>query len=78
MRLRVNGIYRLPNDRELVVTSQESNENSLIYTLENLDKGHPKRYSVSRDGRLSTEGKLTAWGFADLQDTGRDSLKETI
>ena len=78
MRLRVNGIYRLPNDRELVVTSQESNDSFLIYILENLDRDHPLRYFVSSDGRLSTEGKLTAWDFADLQDTGRDSLKETI
>jgi hypothetical protein len=74
MKLRVNGIYRLPNDRELVVVSEES-EDSLTYTLENLDTDHPLRYSVSRDGRLSTDGKLTAWDFGDLQDTDRDAVR---
>jgi hypothetical protein len=77
MKLRVNGIYRLPNDRELVVISEES-EDSLTYTLEDLDADHPLRYSVSNEGRLSTDGKLTAWDFGDLQDTDRDALRRRM
>lgn len=76
MKLRVNGIYRLPNARELVVTAEKSENNLHSYTLENLDVGHPLLYLVSGEGRLLSDGKLTAWDFNDLHDTGRDALNE--
>ena len=66
MDLRVGGIYRLPNGRELIVLCKRQN-GSVSYRL----SGRTDQYEISDEGRLLCEGKLTAWDVSNLTDTGR-------
>ena len=66
MNLRVGGIYCLPNGRELIVLSRHEN-GRVSYRL----SCRSSHYEVSDDGRLVSEGKLTAWDLSNLSDTGR-------
>ena len=66
MHLRVGGIYRLPNGRELIVLCKRQN-GSVSYRL----SGRTGQYEISDDGRLICDGKLTAWDVSNLIDTGR-------
>jgi hypothetical protein len=77
MNLRVNGVYRLPNDRELVVIAEEWIESSRVYYLEGIDLVSSSTYIVNHEGRVSADGRLTAWDVRDLRDTGRDANRET-
>ena len=66
MDLRVGGIYRLPNGRELIVLCKRQN-GSVSYRL----SCRTGQYEITEDGRLSCDGKLTAWDVSNLRDTGR-------
>ena len=66
MELRVGGIYCLPNGRELIVLCKRQN-GSVSYQL----SGRTNQYEITDDGRLSCDGKLTAWDVSNLSDTGR-------
>ena len=67
MSLREQGIYCLPNGRELVVRETTGNEFRLC------GWGHfeASEYVVNDAGRILAQGKLTAWDINDLTDTGR-------
>lgn len=66
MNLRVGGIYRLPNGRELIVLCRHEN-GRVYYRL----SCRTNQYEISEDGRLICDGKLTAWDISSLSDTGR-------
>jgi hypothetical protein len=66
MSLRVGGIYRLPNGRELIVLSKRVN-GRVSYRL----SCRTDQYDISEDGRLTCDGRLTAWDVSNLSDTGR-------
>jgi hypothetical protein len=66
MDLRVGGIYCLPNGRELIVLCKRQN-GKVSYRL----SGRTNQYEISDDGRLISDGKLTAWDVSNLSDTGR-------
>ncbi|PYS70496.1 MAG: hypothetical protein DMF69_13345 [Acidobacteria bacterium] len=61
MKLREQGVYCLPNGRELIANG------TYLLPNHNLDSAV---YEVNEDGRLIKEGKLTAWDISDLRDTG--------
>jgi hypothetical protein len=66
MELRVGGVYRLPNGRELIALGSRKNGH-VSYRLSSRDG----QYEISDDGRLICNGKLTAWDVSNLSDTGR-------
>jgi len=66
MDLRVGGIYRLPNGRELIVLCKREN-GRVAYRL----SFRTSQYEISDEGRLICDGKLTAWDVSNLTDTGR-------
>ena len=66
MELRVGGIYRLPNGRELIVLGKREN-GRVLYRL----SCRTGNYELSDDGRLICDGRLTAWDISNLNDTGR-------
>ena len=66
MDLRVGGIYRLPNGRELIVLCKRQN-GRVSYRL----SCRTNQYEISDEGRLTCDGKLTAWDVSNLSDTGR-------
>ena len=63
MDLRVGGIYCLPNGRELIVLCRRENGQASFRLTGN--------YEINDDGRLTCDGKLTAWDVSNLSDTGR-------
>ena len=63
MDLRVGGIYCLPNGRELIVLCRRENGLASFRLTGN--------YEINDDGRLTCDGKLTAWDVSNLSDTGR-------
>ncbi|MGI8919728.1 MAG: hypothetical protein ACR2H6_14135 [Pyrinomonadaceae bacterium] len=69
MSLREQGIYRLPNGRELVVRGQTSSGNEL--RLSGWGHFEASEYLVNDTGRILAQGKLTAWDIKKLTDTGR-------
>ena len=73
MNLRERGIYCLPNGRELVVL--EKNEGMSEFRLGGWGHFELSEYILNEAGRLLAQGKLTAWGFKDLTDTGRTALE---
>ena len=66
MDLKVGGIYCLPNGRELIVLCKRQNGH-VSYRL----SCRTSQYEISTDGRLTCDGKLTAWDTSNLIDTGR-------
>jgi len=66
MNLRVGGIYCLPNGRELIVLCKRQN-GKVSYRL----SCRTGQYEISDEGRLTSDGKLTAWDVSNLTDTGR-------
>ena len=66
MDLRVGGIYCLPNGRELIVLGRREN-GRVSYRL----SCRTGNYEITDEGRLSCDGKLTAWDVSNLSDTGR-------
>jgi len=66
MELRVGGIYLLPNGRELIVLCRRQNGH-VSYRL----SCRTAQYEVSDEGRLVSDGKLTAWDVSNLTYTGR-------
>jgi len=66
MRLRVGGVYCLHNGREVIVLDKRQN-GRMSYRL----SCRTTQYEVSDDGRLSCDGRLTAWDVSNLIDTGR-------
>jgi hypothetical protein len=66
MELRVGGVYRLPNGRELIVLGKREN-GRVSYRL----SCRTSQYEISDEGRLICDGKLTAWDVSNLTDTGR-------
>lgn len=66
MNLRVGGIYRLPNGRELIVLCRREN-GRVSYRL----SCQTCNYELTDEGRLLCDGKLTAWDISNLNDTGR-------
>lgn len=70
--LRRNGIYQLPNGRELLTLNHKttSAEPLKLSTWGADDEVH---YEVDGEGRLVVGGKLTAWDVKDLMDTGRSA-----
>ena len=66
MDLRVGGIYRLPNGRELIVLCKRQN-GKVSYRL----SGGANYYEINDEGRLICDGKLTAWDISNLNDTAR-------
>lgn len=66
MDLRVGGIYCLPNGRELIVLGRREN-GRVSYRL----SCRTRNYEITDEGRLSCDGKLTAWDVSNLSDTGR-------
>jgi hypothetical protein len=78
MSLKQRGVYRLPNGRELVVLRKRESGRDL-FMLASWEHFELREYEVNAAGRLMYQGKLTAWGIADLRDTGRtvqDSLTD--
>ena len=67
MTLKDQGIYRLPNGRELVARLIAERQ-TILY---NLSAADPAAYELNPDGRLLFKGRLTAWAINDLRDTGR-------
>ena len=70
MKLTERGIYRLPNGRELVAIDRSQN-GSGSYKLVGWGNFESAEYEINHEGRLTCNGKLTAWGIANLKDTGR-------
>ena len=70
MYLRNNGIYCLPNGRELVVFTNGEN-GRVSYKLSGTAGTEGSDYEVNDEGRLFCCGRLTAWDVRDLSDTGR-------
>ncbi len=66
MDLRVGGVYRLPNGRELIVLSKRQN-GQVSYRL----SCGALQYEITAEGRLVCDEKLTAWDTSNLADTGR-------
>jgi len=66
MDLRVGGIYLLPNGRELIVLCRRENGRA-SYRL----SCRTGNYEITDEGRLTCDGKLTAWDVSNLSDTGR-------
>jgi len=73
MSLRVGGVYRLPNGRELILLCRRE-DGRVIYRL----SSRTSHYEISDDGRLTCDGKLTAWDVSNLSDTGRSIGVERI
>jgi hypothetical protein len=67
MDLRDGCIYRLPNGRELVALGSQK-RTTLLFEVGEPDK---IQYALNAAGRLTFQGRLTAWSVADLVDTGR-------
>ena len=72
MNFKDQGIYRLPNGRELVACLITENQT----ILSNLNASDPVEYELNPDGRLLFNGRLTAWATNDLRDTGRVAPSE--
>ena len=72
MNLRDTAVYRLPNGRELVAYVTCDNKTVLF----SLRDSEPGMYELNADGRLLFEGRLTAWQFDDLIETGRVAAAE--
>ena len=68
MNLREQGIYCLPNGRELVVRGKIGRNGFRLSGWGNFELGE---YVVNDAGRILAQGKLTAWDINDLTDTGR-------
>jgi hypothetical protein len=66
MDLRVGGVYCLPNGREFIVLCKRQN-GTVSYRL----SSRTGQYEISDEGRLVSDGKLTAWDVSNLSDTGR-------
>ena len=66
MHLRHQGIYRLPNGRELIafVSPREGT------ILRHRQRPHKLTYAVNSAGRLLLDGRLTAWDVEQVLDTG--------
>jgi hypothetical protein len=73
MNLKDQGIYRLPNGRELVAR-RIAEQQTILY---NLSAADPAAYELNPDGRLLFNGRLTAWAINDLRDTGRVALAQS-
>ena len=69
MSLREQGIYCLPNGRELVVREKTNGGNEFL--LSGWGHFEESEYVVNDAGRILAQGKLTAWDISDLTDTGR-------
>ena len=69
MSLREQGIYCLPNGRELVVRGKTDGGNE--FRLSGWGHFEASEYVVNHAGRILAQGKLTAWDINDLTDTGR-------
>ena len=69
MSLREQGIYCLPNGRELVV--RERTNGGSEFRLSGWGHFEASEYVVNDSGRILAQGKLTAWDIKDLTDTGR-------
>lgn len=69
MSLREQGIYCLPNGRELVV--REKTGGGKEFRLNGWGHFEATEYVVNDTGRILAQGKLTAWDINDLTDTGR-------
>ncbi len=67
MDLRDRGIYRLPNGRELVALVSQR-RTPLLYKIGEADR---IQYALNDGGRLTFQGRLTAWSVEDLLDTGK-------
>jgi hypothetical protein len=67
MELRNRGIYRLPNGRELVALVS-LRKTPLLYRV---GEGDRIQYALNDSGRLTFQGRLTAWSVEDLLDTGK-------
>ena len=63
---RSGGIYVLPNGRELIAAGDGS---SFLAVAK--DRERVQLYEVNESGRLSLEGRLTAWDLTNLRDSGR-------
>lgn len=70
MDLREDGIYCLPNGRELVVLEKRTDENT-VFILGGWEQVESSQYQVNNEGRILAHGRLTAWDVNDLLDTGR-------
>lgn len=70
MDLREDGIYSLPNGRELVVLEKGTDENT-VFILGGSEQVESSQYEVNHEGRILAHGRLTAWDVTDLLDTGR-------
>lgn len=69
MSLREQGIYCLPNGRELVVRGKTGGGHEFL--LSGWGHSEASEYVVNDAGRILAQGKLTAWDVKDLMDTGR-------
>lgn len=67
MDLKEQAIYQLPNGRELVALLNAEGKP----ILQNVSASDPDKYELNDEGRLLSNGQLTAWGINDLLDTGR-------
>jgi hypothetical protein len=67
MELRERAVYRLPNGRELVARVTHGGK-TILYSLDSSD---PRRYQVDEQGRLLSNGRLTAWAAEDLLEQSR-------
>jgi len=72
MNLKDQAIYQLPNGRELVACMTCDSETVLF----SLSASEPGLYELNSEGRLLTDGQMTAWQIEDLIETGRVAAPE--
>lgn len=69
MILKEQGVYRLPDRRELIVGRIDTRGYSLYSPQAWKNRGIAE-YRVHEDGRLLSKGIPTRWRIEDLTDTG--------
>ena len=74
MELRENGIYELPDGRELIARTGKGG-GCLLHDPKRGVAAAPL-YRVNSCGQLLSWGRTTFWTIKDLRDTGRISLPQ--
>lgn len=71
IELRERGIYRLPDQREFVVSRSGDESGYLLYNPGAWLRYGMADYRAQENGRILSKGLITRWRLEDLIDTGR-------